>query len=157
MRWNFPLMIGMWKVMPALAAGCSIVIKPSETMPLTTLRVAGWPARLVSLMAFLMSSPGQVLMRRGPDVTSTRCEISFTGSTATGKGIARTAADHERVNAGTGRWKPAIVLKDADPQWVIEGLMTRSFLNQGQVCAASSRIILKCRRLTCWLVDLSRR
>ncbi len=65
--WNFPLMIGMWKVMPALAAGCSIVIKPSETTPLTMLRVAELvPARLVSLMAFLMSSPGQVLYAARP-------------------------------------------------------------------------------------------
>ena len=90
--WNFPLMIGMWKVMPALAAGCSIVIKPSETTPLTLLRVA---------------------------------------SLLTG------------VTLELGGKNPAIVLKDADPQWVIEGLMTGSFLNQGQVCAASSRIYIE--------------
>ncbi|RRC86842.1 aldehyde dehydrogenase family protein, partial [Escherichia coli] len=66
-------------------------------------------------------------------------KISFTGSTATGKGIARTAADHlTRVTLELGGKNPAIVLKDADPQWVIEGLITGSFLNQGQVCAASS-------------------
>lgn len=91
--WNFPLMIGMWKVMPALAAGCSIVIKPSETTPLTLLRVAA--DRLT------------------------------------------------RVTLELGGKNPAIVLKDADPQWVIEGLMTGSFLNQGQVCAASSRIYIE--------------
>ncbi|HDO6855631.1 aldehyde dehydrogenase family protein [Klebsiella pneumoniae] len=109
--WNFPLMIGMWKVMPALAAGCSIVIKPSETTPLTHPQVA---------------------------------KVSFTGSTATGKQIARVAADRlTRVTLELGGKNPAIVLKDADPQWVIEGLMTGSFLNQGQVCAASSRIYIE--------------
>ncbi|MCV4626096.1 aldehyde dehydrogenase family protein, partial [Escherichia coli] len=62
----------------------------------------------------------------------------------TGKGIARTAADHlTRVTLELGGKNPAIVLKDADPQWVIEGLMTGSFLNQGQVCAASSRIYIE--------------
>ncbi|EMA2835609.1 aldehyde dehydrogenase family protein [Escherichia coli] len=103
--WNFPLMIGMWKVMPALAAGCSIVIKPSETTPLTMLRVA---------------------------------------ELASEAGIPDTAADHlTRVTLELGGKNPAIVLKDADPQWVIEGLMTGSFLNQGQVCAASSRIYIE--------------
>ena len=113
--WNFPLMIGMWKVMPALAAGCSIVIKPSETTPLT-------------------------LLTAHPQVA----KVSFTGSTATGKQIARVAADRlTRVTLELGGKNPAIVLKDADPQWVIEGLMTGSFLNQGQVCAASSRIYIE--------------
>uniref|UniRef100_UPI0014707F52 aldehyde dehydrogenase family protein n=1 Tax=Escherichia coli TaxID=562 RepID=UPI0014707F52 len=71
-------------------------------------------------------------------------KISFTGSTTTGKGIARTAADRlTRVTLELGGKNPAIVLKDADPQWVIEGLMTGSFLNQGQVCAASSRIYIE--------------
>ncbi len=64
-------------------------------------------------------------------------KVSFTGSTATGKQIARVAADRlTRVTLELGGKNPAIVLKDADPQWVIEGLMTGSFLNQGQVCAA---------------------
>ena len=71
-------------------------------------------------------------------------KVSFTGSTATGKQIARVAADRlTRVTLELGGKNPAIVLKDADPQWVIEGLMTGSFLNQGQVCAASSRIYIE--------------
>ena len=75
-------------------------------------------------------------------------KVSFTGSTATGKQIARVAADRlTRVTLELGGKNPAIVLKDAD-QWVIEGLMTGSFLNQGQVCAASSRITSKRRCLT---------
>ncbi len=71
-------------------------------------------------------------------------KVSFTGSTATGKQIARVAADRlTRVTLELGGKNLAIVLKDADPQWVIEGLMTGSFLNQGQVCAASSRIYIE--------------
>ncbi|HCN1077243.1 TPA: phenylacetaldehyde dehydrogenase [Escherichia coli] len=143
--WNFPLMIGMWKVMPALAAGCSIVIKPSETTPLTMLRVAelaseaGIPDGVFNVVTGSGAVCGAALTSH-PHVA----KISFTGSTATGKGIARTAADRlTRVTLELGGKNPAIVLKDADPQWVIEGLMTGSFLNQGQVCAASSRIYIE--------------
>lgn len=71
-------------------------------------------------------------------------KVSFTGSTATGKQIARAAADTlTGVTLELGGKNPAIVLKDADPAWVIEGLMDRRFLNQGQVCAASSRIYIE--------------
>lgn len=93
--WNFPLMIGMWKVMPALAAGCSIVIKPSETTPLTMLRVAelaseaGIPDGVFNVVTGSGAVCGAALTSH-PHVA----KISFTGSTATGKGIARTAADH---------------------------------------------------------------
>ncbi len=77
-------------------------------------------------------------------------KVSFTGSTATGKHIAGTAADRlTRVTLELGK-NPAIVLKDANPEWVIEGLMTGSFLNQGQVCAASSRIYIEARCSITW-------
>lgn len=118
--WNFPLMIGVWKVMSALAAGCSIVLKPSEITPLTLMR-----------MAELATHP---LISK----------ISFTGSTVTGKGIAHSAVDRlTRITLELGGKNPAIVLKDADPQQVVEGLIMGSFLNQGQVCAASSRIYVE--------------
>ncbi|MBV8044914.1 aldehyde dehydrogenase family protein [Pluralibacter sp.] len=143
--WNFPLMIGMWKVMPALAAGCSIVIKPSETTPLTLLRVAelaveaGVPEGVFNVVTGRGAECGAALTSH-PHVA----KVSFTGSTQTGKQIARTAADRlTRVTLELGGKNPAIVLKDADPQWVIEGLMMGSFLNQGQVCAASSRIYIE--------------
>ena len=143
--WNFPLMIGMWKVMPALAAGCSIVIKPSETTPLTLLRVAelaieaGVPEGVFNVVTGSGAECGAALTSH-PHVA----EVSFTGSTATGKQIARVAADRlTRVTLELGGKNPAIVLKDADPAWGIEGLMTGSFLNQGQVCAASSRIYIE--------------
>jgi len=143
--WNFPLMIAMWKVMPALAAGCSIVIKPSETTPLTVLRMAelateaGIPPGVFNVVTGKGAGCGKALTEH-PLVA----KVSFTGSTPIGKGIARAAADRlTRVTLELGGKNPAIVLKDADPQQVIEGLMAGSFLNQGQVCAASSRIYIE--------------
>ncbi|MDW5500430.1 aldehyde dehydrogenase family protein [Pseudomonas lundensis] len=143
--WNFPLMIAMWKVMPALAAGCSIVIKPSETTPLTVLRMAelateaGIPPGVFNVVTGKGTGCGKALTEH-PLIA----KVSFTGSTPVGKGIARSAADRlTRVTLELGGKNPAIVLKDADPQQVIEGLMAGSFLNQGQVCAASSRIYIE--------------
>ncbi|AIR01651.1 NAD-dependent phenylacetaldehyde dehydrogenase [Pluralibacter gergoviae] len=143
--WNFPLMIALWKIMPALAAGCSIVIKPSETTPLTALRLAelaieaGVPEGIFNVITGSGAVCGAALTSH-PQVA----KVSFTGSTLTGKHIARTAADRlTRVTLELGGKNPAIVLKDADPQWVIEGLMAGSFLNQGQVCAASSRLYIE--------------
>ncbi|MBV6289876.1 aldehyde dehydrogenase family protein [Pseudomonas aegrilactucae] len=143
--WNFPLMIGMWKVMPALAAGCSIVIKPSEITPLTLMRMAelateaGIPDGVFNLVTGSGSVCGTALSTH-PLIA----KISFTGSTATGKHIARSAVDRlTRLSLELGGKNPAIVLADADPQQVIEGLMMGSFLNQGQVCAASSRIYVE--------------
>ena len=143
--WNFPLMIGMWKVMPALAAGCSIVIKPSESTPLTLMRMAelateaGVPAGVFNVVTGSGTVCGKTLTTH-PLIS----KISFTGSTATGKGIARSAIDRlTRITLELGGKNPAIVLKDADPKQVVEGLMMASFLNQGQVCAASSRIYIE--------------
>lgn len=143
--WNFPLMIGMWKIMPALAAGCTLVIKPSETTPLTLLRIAelaseaGIPDGVLNVVTGSGAICGAALSQH-PQVA----KISFTGSTQTGKAIARAAADTlTRVTLELGGKNPAIVLKDADPTQVIDGLMTGSFLNQGQVCAASSRIYIE--------------
>lgn len=129
--WNFLLMIGMWKVMPALAAGCLIVIKPLETTPLTMLRVAelASEAGIFDGVFNVVTGLGAVC---GAALTLHFyvAKISFTGLTATGKGIARTAADClTRVTLELGGKNLAIVLKDADLQWVIEGLMTGSFLN----------------------------
>jgi phenylacetaldehyde dehydrogenase len=143
--WNFPLMIGMWKVMPALAAGCTIVIKPSENTPLTLLRMAelateaGVPAGVFNVVTGSGSTCGQALTSH-----SLISKVSFTGSTSTGKAIARQAADRLlRTSLELGGKNPAIVLNDADPAQVVEGLMLGSFLNQGQVCAASSRIYVE--------------
>lgn len=139
--WNFPMMIGLWKVMPALAAGCTVVLKPSDVTPLTSLRLAelaaeaGVPAGVFNLVtgdgatgAALVNHPGVA-------------KVTFTGSTATGKAIARVAADRLlRTSLELGGKNPAIFLKDASLEQAVGGALMGGFLNNGQVCAAASRL-----------------
>jgi phenylacetaldehyde dehydrogenase len=143
--WNFPMMIALWKVMPALAAGCSIVLKPSEYTPLTAVMLAqtaveaGVPAGVFNVITGGGAVAGTALTEH-PLVA----KISFTGSTATGKAIGRTAMDNmTRVTLELGGKNPAIVLKDADLASVVPGLMAGGFLNGGQVCAAASRVYVE--------------
>lgn len=143
--WNFPLMIGLWKVVPALAAGCSIVLKPSEITPLTTFRLAelameaGVPPGVFNVVHGRGATTGAALTRH-PNVR----KITFTGSTAAGKTIARTAADTlARVSLELGGKNPAIVLADADLAKVVPGLLAGGFMNGGQVCAAVSRVYVE--------------
>ncbi|MCW4589807.1 aldehyde dehydrogenase family protein [Gluconacetobacter entanii] len=140
--WNFPLMIAIWKVAPALAAGCSIVVKPAETTPLTLLRLAelaidaGVPPGVFNVVTGSGRVTGDALIRH-PLVA----KISFTGSIPTGQHVARVAADRlTRVTLELGGKNPAIVLRDADVADTVAGLMGAAFLNQGQVCAACARI-----------------
>ncbi|RJE77183.1 NAD-dependent phenylacetaldehyde dehydrogenase [Pseudoalteromonas sp. MSK9-3] len=142
---NFPLLIGVWKILPALAAGCSVVIKPSETTPITMLRLAelatlaGVPDGVFNVVTGQGSGCGQWLISH-PLVN----KVSFTGSTDIGKKVAvSAAADLKEVALELGGNNPAIVLKDIDPNVAVEGLLASSFLNQGQVCAASSRIYVE--------------
>lgn len=143
--WNFPLMIAVWKIMPALAAGNTIVVKPSETTPLTVLRLAelaaeaGIPPGVLNVITGDGKICGDALVSH-PQVA----KISFTGSTPVGKHIARVAADRlAHVTLELGGKNPAIVLADADPEAVVQGLLTAGFLNQGQVCASCSRIFVE--------------
>lgn len=143
--WNFPMMIALWKVMPSLAAGCTLVLKPSEVTPLTAL----WLAEL-ALEAGVPPGVFNVVTGTGPKCGSALVssplvsKISFTGSTATGKAIGRAAVDNmTRVSLELGGKNPAIVLKDADVGAVVGGLMMGAFLNQGQVCAAASRVYIE--------------
>ncbi|MDB5702273.1 MAG: Phenylacetaldehyde dehydrogenase [Sphingomonadales bacterium] len=143
--WNFPMMIALWKIMPALAAGCSIVLKPSEVTPLTALMLAevaieaGVPAGVFNVITGCGAVAGSALARH-PLVA----KISFTGSVATGKAIGRVAMeDLKRVTLELGGKNPAIVLKDADLPSVVEGLMAAGFLNGGQICAAASRVYVE--------------
>ncbi|AOW46946.1 aldehyde dehydrogenase family protein [Acetobacter ascendens] len=140
--WNFPLLIGVWKVLPALAAGCSVVAKPAETTPLTLLYLArlateaGVPDGVFNVVTGRGTVAGSQLVNH-PLVS----KISFTGSTPVGKAIARSCADSlKRFSLELGGKNPAIVLDDADLEQTVQGLMLASFLNQGQVCAACSRI-----------------
>lgn len=143
--WNFPMMIGLWKIMPALAAGCSIVLKPSELTPLTTFRLAelameaGVPAGVFNVVHGDGATVGAVLVAH-PLVR----KISFTGSTVAGKAIARIAAEQvKRVTLELGGKNPAIVLADADLSKAVPGLLMAGLLNGGQVCAAVSRIYVE--------------
>ena len=140
--WNYPLMMAIWKIAPALAAGNVVVLKPSELTPLSTLRFA-------ELIADVLP-PGvlNVITGDGPNVGEalvTHLEIamvSLTGSVGTGKRIARTAADTlKRVHLELGGKAPVIVFDDADPAAVAAGLRVASFLNSGQDCTAASRVL----------------
>jgi phenylacetaldehyde dehydrogenase len=139
--WNFPMLIGLWKIMPALAAGCTVVLKPSELTPLTSLRIAelAWDAG-VPAGAFNVvtgdGSTGRALVDH-PLVS----KVTFTGSTATGKAIARSASDRMlRTSLELGGKNPAIFLKDAPLDQAVGGALLGGFFNNGQVCAASSRL-----------------
>lgn len=140
--WNYPLMMAIWKIAPALAAGNVVVLKPSELTPLSTLRYA-------ELVADVLP-PGvlNVVTGDGPGVGQKLVEhpeislVSLTGSVGTGKNIARTAADTlKRVHLELGGKAPVVVFADADVKAVAESLRVASFLNSGQDCTAASRVL----------------
>jgi phenylacetaldehyde dehydrogenase len=140
--WNFPLMMAVQKIAPALAAGCTLVLKPAEQTPLTALRLAdlvaeaGFPAGVVNVVTGLGETAGDRLVRH-PDVD----KIAFTGSTEVGKLISRNAADTlKRVTLELGGKSPVIVLPDVDVARTARGAAMSIFMNSGQVCIAGSRL-----------------
>jgi 1-pyrroline dehydrogenase len=140
--WNYPLMMAIWKIAPALAAGNVVVLKPSELTPLSTLRFAELiadvlPAGVLNVITGDGPNVGEALVTH-PQIAM----VSLTGSVATGKRIARTAADSlKRVHLELGGKAPVIVFDDADPAAVAAGLRVASFLNSGQDCTAASRVL----------------
>lgn len=140
--WNFPLVMAIWKIAPALATGCTIVLKPAEETPLSALRLgqlfeqAGIPAGVVNIVTGLGHEAGAALAaHRGID------KIAFTGSTEVGKLIGKAAMDNmTRVTLELGGKSPVIVLADADVQRAVLGAAQGIFFNQGQVCTAGSRL-----------------
>ncbi|KQV48835.1 hypothetical protein ASC95_23415 [Pelomonas sp. Root1217] len=137
--WNFPLAIALWKIAPALAAGCTVVVKPSPETPLTALRLAalameaGLPAGVLNVVCGGGATGAALCAHPGVD------KISFTGSTPTGRAIGHAAVDHmTRFTLELGGKSPMIVLPDADPAAAAIGAAMGIFFNQGQVCAASS-------------------
>ncbi len=144
--WNFPLAIALWKIAPALATGCTVVLKPSPETPLTALRLAelaveaGLPAGALNVVCGGPAAGAALVAHPGID------KLSFTGSTATGKAIARSAADHlTRLTLELGGKSPLIVLEDADIDAAAAGAAMGIFFNQGQVCTAGSRLFVQRR------------
>src|SRR5213593_3548005 len=140
--WNYPLMMAVWKLAPALAAGNVQVLKPSEQTPLTTLRFAQLAAEILPPGVFNVVTgdgvpTGEAIVKH-PDVRL----VSLTGDVETGKVIARTAADNlKRVHLELGGKAPVIVFDDADPAAVAEGIKIAGYWNSGQDCTAASRVV----------------
>jgi 1-pyrroline dehydrogenase len=140
--WNYPLMMAVWKLAPALAAGNVQVLKPSEQTPLTTLRFAELAAEILPPGVFnVITGDGEPVgagIVRHPDVRL----VSLTGDVNTGKEIARTAADTlKRVHLELGGKAPVLVFDDADPAAVAEGIKIAGYWNSGQDCTAASRVV----------------
>ncbi|WP_308633892.1 aldehyde dehydrogenase family protein [Paenibacillus silvisoli] len=143
--WNFPLLMAAWKLGPALATGCTVVLKPAEQTPLSALYLArliqeaGFPDGVVNVVPGFGETAGQALVNH-PDVN----KIAFTGSTEVGKLIARQAADRvKRVTLELGGKSPNIILPDADLSRAIPGALSGVMFNQGQVCCAGSRVYVQ--------------
>ncbi len=140
--WNFPLVMAVWKLGPALATGCTIVLKPAEETPLTALRLgelvqeAGYPDGVVNIVTGYGETAGAALVAH-PDVD----KIAFTGSTEVGKLIGKSAMDTMKlISLECGGKSPVIVLDDADIGAAVEGAANAIFFNHGQVCTAGSRL-----------------
>jgi phenylacetaldehyde dehydrogenase len=140
--WNFPLAMAAWKLAPALACGCTCILKPAEQTPLSALRLgelireAGFPPGVVNILTGLGETTGAALVAH-PGVD----KIAFTGSTEVGKLINKSATDTlKRVSLELGGKSPVIVLPDADLGSVIGGAAMAIFFNSGQVCTAGSRL-----------------
>ena len=141
--WNFPLLMAAWKIAPALAAGCTIVLKPAEQTPLTALRLgelaleAGIPPGVLNVLTG-DGATGAALVEH-PDVD----KIAFTGSTAVGREIAAAAGRGlKRVTLELGGKSPNIVLPDADVKAAVKGSFAGLYFNSGQACNAASRLMV---------------
>jgi len=138
-------LMAAWKLAPALAAGCTCVLKPAEQTPVTALEMANWfaevglPPGVVNVITGFGESCGAPLVQH-PDVN----KIAFTGSAAVGKQIVKMAADSvKRVTLELGGKSPNIFFADADFEAAIDGALFGVFINQGEVCSAGSRILVQ--------------
>ena len=143
--WNFPLAMAAWKLAPALATGCTSVLKPAEQTSLTSLRLgelileAGFPPGVVNIVTGMGETAGAALTQH-PDVD----KIAFTGSTSVGKLIGKTAMDTvKRFSLELGGKSPMIVAGDADVALAAAGAANAIFFNSGQVCTAGSRLYVE--------------
>jgi phenylacetaldehyde dehydrogenase len=142
--WNFPLLMAAWKLAPALAAGCTVVLKVAEQTPLSALRLAelieqaGFPAGVVNVLTGFGEGAGAPLAAH-PLVD----KIAFTGSTEVGKLIVKASAGNlKKVSLELGGKSPAIIFPDADLERAIPGTASAIFFNQGQCCCAGSRLLI---------------
>ena len=153
--WNYPLMMAVWKIGPALAAGNTIVLKPAETTPLTALRFvelaqAILPPGVLNVVTGHGKPVGQAIVEH-PLVRM----VSLTGDVGTGKTIARTAADSlKRVHLELGGKAPVIVFDDADIAQVVAGVRAYGYVNSGQDCTAACRVYAKQKIFDRLLADL---
>lgn len=143
--WNYPMLMASWKVAPALAAGCTMVLKPSELTPLTALELAaiaeevGLPAGVLNVVTGLGPDAGQPLSEH-PGVD----KLAFTGSVPTGaKIMAAAARDIKNVSLELGGKSPFVIFADSDIEKAVEWIMFGIFWNQGQVCSATSRVLVE--------------
>ena len=143
--WNLPLYLFTWKIAPALAAGCTVVAKPSELTPMTAFLfsklciVAGLPAGVLNIVHGLGGKVGQAIVEH-PNVSV----ISFTGGTVTGKKIASTAAPmFKKLSLELGGKNPNIIFADCDFEQAVGTSIQSSFSNQGEICLCGSRILVE--------------
>ena len=143
--WNYPLLMAAWKLAPAIAAGCTCLLKPAEQTPLTALEFAnyfegaGLPPGVVNIVNGFGESAGAAIVAH-PNVD----KIAFTGSAAVGKIIVKSAADTlKRVTLELGGKSPNIFFPDADWEAAVDGALFGVFINQGEVCSAGSRILVE--------------
>jgi betaine-aldehyde dehydrogenase len=143
--WNYPLLMAAWKLAPALAAGNTCVLKPSELTPLTALRLAqmisdvGFPKGVVNIVTGPGSGAGEELAE------NTRVDkIAFTGGTVTGRKVMAAATSNiKKISLELGGKNPNIVFADADFDAAVDGALFAAFANQGEVCSAGSRLLIE--------------
>lgn len=143
--WNFPMLMAAWKVAPALAAGCTIILKPSEVTPLTALELgefaqkSGLPDGVLNIVTGFGPTAGQPLCEH-PGVD----KLAFTGSVLTGSRIMQTAAkDIKNLSLELGGKSPFVIFSDANIDDAVEWIMFGIFWNQGEVCSATSRVLVE--------------
>ncbi|WAC54775.1 gamma-aminobutyraldehyde dehydrogenase [Gordonia sp. SL306] len=142
--WNYPLQMAVWKVLPALAAGCAVVLKPAEITPLTTLTLArlageaGLPDGVLNIVVGSGAEVGAAIAgHRGVDM------VTFTGSTAVGRMVmSQAAANGTRVQLELGGKAPFVVFDDADMTAAVHGAVAAALINAGQDCTAATRAIV---------------
>jgi len=155
--WNFPLLLACWKLGPALATGCTLVLKPADETPLSALKLAelvqeaGYPDGVFNVVTGTGITAGSALTRN-PLVD----KLTFTGSTAVGKEIGKIAMDSmTRVTLELGGKSPTIVMADADLASAAAGAASAIFFNQGQVCCAGSRLYVQRKHFDQVVADIA--